>query len=222
MKRTYTVVIAVLMASVFLISFFIGRATALKEDDTKDNSIEESFTGTVAIPKDDNTNAVETTQTPQNVPAAPDKSDTPKKEEENNDISVPERMLFPCGKTVLKDYSQTAVYSETMGDWRAHTGIDYSAPIGTEVVSVCDGTVGRIYKDKLWGYTIEIVHSDRVKSVYKNLDKKYYVKTGDRVKGGQAIGKVGKSADIESLESPHLHFEIWQDGVVINPVTYVF
>jgi murein DD-endopeptidase MepM/ murein hydrolase activator NlpD len=82
--------------------------------------------------------------------------------------------------------------------------------------------VAKVYKDKLWGYTVEIAHSESIRSVYKNLQKKTLVKEGEEVKKGQAIGTVGKSAAVESREKAHLHFEIWQDGIAINPISYVY
>ena len=109
-----------------------------------------------------------------------------------------------------------------MGDWRAHTGIDYAAEKGSEVQSVWDGVVTRAYKDKLWGNCVEITHSEDLKSVYKNLASKIPVKKGDKVKKGQTVGKVGKSAAVESRETTHLHFEIWQGGVAIHPESYVY
>ena len=121
-----------------------------------------------------------------------------------------------------KPYSQMAIYSETMGDWRAHTGIDYSADIGTDVKAVQKGKVSRVYEDKLWGYTVEISHSAGVKSVYKNLDENIEVSNGQSVTAGQVVGYVGNSADIESLEEPHLHFEMYSEGITVNPESYIY
>ncbi len=222
MKKTRTIFIIAIIVSVFLLSFLIGRATALR-DKAENHTMSQIYNGAVLLPHKVQEEINQASSTAEGVvdtqAEAPAK--TTKKKEEQSD-APPERMLFPCGTNVLKDYSQTAVYSETMGDWRAHTGVDYEAEKDTAVTSAWDGIVKRVYKDKLWGYTVEIEHSGNLKSVYKNLQSKIKVKEGDKVKKGQAIAKVGDSASIESREKPHLHFELWQGDIVINPTSYVY
>ncbi len=203
----FTVLAAV---SVFIISFLIGRGSALKNNSNKEVRL---YTKTTPI-------IVEKEKT-EDAPVfssiqIEDKIQKAKEETE------PENMLFPCGKKVLNKYSEIAVFSKTMEDWRAHTGIDYEAEEGDEVVAAEDGKVKSASKNKLWGYSIEIEHKNNIVTKYKNLDKDMKVKKGDKVKRGQVIGSVGSSASIESKEKPHLHFELWQDGVVINPESYVY
>lgn len=224
MKRTHMSILLAIALAVFVFSFLIGRATALrdKEKQTKRNEI---YTGTIRIPKDEEPVAP-AGAVAQNVEETEVVTDKNKPLPENNSPAEneqpPERMLFPCGQAVLNEYSQAAVYSKTMDDWRAHTGIDYAAEEGTAVTSVWDGTVHKVYKDNLWGYTVEILHKGNLYSVYKNLQKNIPVKEGDNVTKGQAIGKVGKSASVESREEPHLHFEMWTGGQTINPESYIY
>ncbi len=211
MKKMQTVFIVIAVVSVFLLSFLIGRASALRNI----NKAEELkiYTGTVPMPKNSQED-----DAPASAKALVEK-DTSEKKEETKKIT---RMLFPCGNVILNKYSQTAVYSKTMEDWRAHTGIDYAAEDGDDVCAAWDGTVTKVYKDKLWGYTVEIEHDNNLVTKYKNLKKKADVKKGDKVKAGQIIAKVGKSASVESKESAHLHFEVWQESVVINPEAYLY
>lgn len=217
MKNVRKILVLTITLSVFLLSFLIGRATALR-DKSRESGHSEIYTGTVNIPAEEG----------RDTPAAATAEKTVKKEtkkektKEAKEKKAPSRMLFPCGETVLKAYSQTALYSETMDDWRPHTGIDYAAEEKTEVKSVWDGTVKRVYKDRLWGNCAEIVHDGNIKSVYKNLAEKLFVKEGDFVKGGETIGTVGKSAAVEERETAHLHFELWQDNVAINPESYIY
>ena len=95
-------------------------------------------------------------------------------------------------------------------------------PYTDELKSAWDGKVTKVYKDKLLGYSVEIEHSDSITGIYRNLSKNIQVKKGDKVTKGQIIGEVGKSAAIESKEPSHLHFEIKLNGVVINPISYVY
>lgn len=221
MKKSQRTIIIVMAISVFMLSFLMGRATALKDKQQRTKKLE-IYSGTVDIPKEQEI-------------AAPAATTAPKVEKNNNVSEVkktettqkapeepPERMLYPAGNTVVKGYSETAVYSKTMDDWRAHTGIDYAAEIGSRVVSAWDGSVDKVYKDKLWGYCVEIIHTGDIRGVYKNLQKKILVKEGQKVDKGQAIGQVGKSAVVEKMDAPHLHFELWTQGVSINPESYIY
>ena len=214
MKKMHTGLIVAVIASVFFISFLVGRAAVLKEKEKEENKI--TYGGFVPIPESEE-ESIETTGEAEKIPDR-----TPKKKTIEEMIAVPQRMLFPCGENVVKEYSQTAVYSETMGDWRAHTGIDYGANPGDEVVSAWKGTVRCVYADKLWGNTVEISHSQDLVSVYKNLDENILVEKGQAVQEGQVIGYIGNSATVESLEKPHLHFEMLYEGVKINPESYVY
>ena len=214
MKKMQTGLIIAIIASVFFISFLIGRATVLKKSADEEKHI--TYNGIVPVPGKEE-KSIETTGEAEKVPEK-----RIQKNATEETVSLPQRMLFPCGEEIQKDYSQTAVYSETMGDWRAHTGIDYAAEIGEEVFAVWDGIVDRVYVDKLWGNTVEISHTNELKSVYKNLGEEVLVKEGQSVEGGQAIGYVGNTADLESLEAPHLHFEMWHNNLTINPISYIY
>lgn len=216
MKRTKASIITVIILSVFMISFLMGRALALK--DKNDESVQtDIYKGTAPIPKNDD-EAVPTTNKQDQVK----KTDIKENAESDENEKPPSKLLFPCGKEVLNDYSQTAVRSKTMGDWRAHTGIDYLGKEGEMVCSVWDGVVSKVYEDKLWGYCVEIKHTGNLLGKYRNLDSEIAVKEGDKVTGGQAIGKIGRSASVEKAENPHLHFELWSDGVPINPSSYIY
>ena len=194
----------------FIVCFAIGRATAIKEGKANSKNNEEQISET-SLPNE----KVIKFDNQENINIGIEE----KKESEEK---PPERMLFPCGEEILKDYSQDALYSKTMDDWRAHTGIDYKAKQYADVKACWNGQVVDIYNDKLWGYTIEIIHSGNITSVYRNLDNNISVKVGESVKSGQVLGKVGKSAAVESKDDFHLHFEIWVDGEPINPGSYVY
>ena len=231
MKKTQMSIVLVIVVSVFLLSFLIGRATALKDkEEAKRNEI---YAGSILIPKDkepvmpagasaQKVEKNDDASKEEKNPTQKNNADSKDENKKNKVTKPPERMLFPCGQAVLNGYSQTAVYSKTMDDWRAHMGIDYLAKEGTDVVSVWDGTVSKVYKDMLWGYTVEILHDGNIYSVYKNLKKGIAVKEGDKVTRGQAIGKVGSSAAVEKREEAHLHFELWTNDEPINPESYIY
>jgi murein DD-endopeptidase MepM/ murein hydrolase activator NlpD len=140
--------------------------------------------------------------------------------------TVPEvKLTFvsPAVGTVIKSHSATTpVFSETLEEWRIHTGLDISLEAGAEVYASGRGEVTGVYKDAMLGTTVEITHSDTHKTYYSNLDAQTVaVSIGDSVKQGDLIAKVGDSAVIEIAEEPHLHFELKVNGASVNPLDYM-
>ena len=74
------------------------------------------------------------------------------------------------------------VYSETLGQWMTHSGIDIAAAKGTAVYAVWGGRVDRIYTDDALGVTVELDHGDGRISVYGNLDPDLPVEEGQRLR----------------------------------------
>ncbi len=98
-----------------------------------------------------------------------------------------------------------------------HTGIDFVAPFGANVYSTAEGTV-TLSQFSRTGYGNEIVinHSFGFSTRYAHLEE-ILVKTGDKVKRGQLIGKVGSSG---RSTGPHLHYEVRLENKPINPISY--
>lgn len=214
MRKTKISIIVVIVVSVFTISFLMGRAIALQNNDEK--TVDKGESSQPKIENEEETLSASNSQ--KNVKEIQKANDAPLE----RDILPPEKLLFPAGKEILNDYSQIAVHSKTMGDWRAHTGIDYIGEKNENVLSVWDGKVSKVYEDRLWGNCVEIIHTGNLVAKYKNLSKEVLVQPGDTVKGGQPIGKIGNSASVEKEETSHLHFELWVDGVPINPSAYIY
>lgn len=127
----------------------------------------------------------------------------------------------PLKGKILKPQSNTAlVYSETLDDYRLHTGVDIGAKMGTTVCAAADGVVEEVKNDIRFGYTIVVSHSGGIKSVYSNLTGTQMVKVGKDLKKGDPIGMVGDSAICETADEAHLHFEMIKDGEYVDPVQY--
>ena len=124
---------------------------------------------------------------------------------------------------VIKEFSpDTLVFSQTMQDYRVHTGVDIAALLGTNVLAFADGVVESITDAPLMGTTVVISHNsiqNGLKSVYMNLDENgsSTLTVGKTVKAGDVIGKVGKTAIVEIGEEPHLHFELHKGNELIDP-----
>lgn len=129
---------------------------------------------------------------------------------------------WPVKGSVLADFSlETLAYDETMGDWRTHSGIDIAAAPGTTVLAAADGTVSEVSADDLMGTTVVIDHGNGVFSSYANLQTVPTVEEGDSVRTGDVIGAVGTTAIAESGRPGHLHFEMYEDGIAVDPELYL-
>lgn len=126
--------------------------------------------------------------------------------------------IMPLEGKVITDFAKDKlIYSETLDDWRGHSGLDLKAKQGTGVKAIASGTIKEAYEDPLWGNTIVIDHGKGFLSKYSNLEALGQVSIGARVNQGDQIGKVGKSASIEEKMEDHLHYELIKDGKYIDP-----
>lgn len=99
---------------------------------------------------------------------------------------------------------------------RPHTGVDYAAPTGTEVMSIGDGVVVWKGFKRAEGNMVKIKHNSVYTSAYLHLSRfGKNLKVGDRVMQGQVIGYVGSTG---TSTGPHLDFRIWKNGSPINPL----
>ena len=100
---------------------------------------------------------------------------------------------------------------------RAHKGVDYAAPTGTEIKSTADGKISFLGTKGGYGNTIEIEHGGKYSTLYAHLSKfSRKLKIGTLVKQGEVIGEVGQSG---LATGPHLHYEFRINGLHINPLT---
>lgn len=95
-----------------------------------------------------------------------------------------------------------------------HSGIDYAGKVGSDILAVADGLV--ILSESVNGYgrTVEIRHANGMVTRYAHC-KRLLVDVGDLVTKGQVIATLGNSG---RSTGPHLHFEVLQEGVAINPL----
>ena len=139
-----------------------------------------------------------------------------------NKKSVDPTFKYPVIGEVLTEYAKDKlVYSNTLGEWITHTGIDIKAEKTTVVKASADGTVKAIKTDPRYGLTVVIEHTNGFSTVYSNLLTAEFVKEGEKVTSGQTIGTVGNTASFEILDESHLHFEILKNGEQIDPNMYL-
>jgi len=100
-----------------------------------------------------------------------------------------------------------------------HEGVDFTAPVGTEVYATGDGVVTAVERLKVgYGNYIVIDHGFSYETVYAHLSK-FNVRRGQQVKRGQVIGYVGNTG---KSTAPHLHYEVRRNGMPVNPIHYFY
>ena len=152
----------------------------------------------------------------------PKKEDNTKKSSNTRKVTSSEKFITPVFGEISLEYAQDKLlYSKTLEEWRTHSGVDLAADRGTHVKAVADGVVSEIKNDPRFGITIIIDHKNGLKTIYANLASDEMVTANQKIKQGDVIGAVGNTAAFESLEKPHLHFEVLKGNKPVDPTTYL-
>ena len=122
--------------------------------------------------------------------------------------SLVKNFFVPLNGTVLNAFNAE----------KGHFGVDISSDRDQVINATFEGTVVFSTWSINNGYCIGIQHSDGYFSVYKH-NATLLKKEGDYVKAGEAIAILGKSGESEEFE--HLHFELWHNGIAVNPADYM-
>ncbi len=202
-----TLVLAIVLSA----SIATNRAKQQYADDTSGTSGNKTET-----PKETDDDTVNGTV---NTPVHKDEEETPVGgEAEEFQLSL------PAEGVVSKGHDATLqVWSETMGAYKVHLGIDITTDEGAPVFAAADGTVSKVWDDAMMGKCVAIDHGDGIFTFYKNLDPVLAsgVEQGKTLKNGDQIGKVGESAMAELADEPHLHIEMTVNGIAVDPTDYL-
>lgn len=100
---------------------------------------------------------------------------------------------------------------------RFHRGVDFAGATGTSVLAAADGTVALAEALNIRGSTTLIDHGWGLYTLYAHQSA-LHVSPGDSVAVGQVIGAVGATG---RSTGPHLHWEVWLNGVNVDPMQWV-
>lgn len=104
--------------------------------------------------------------------------------------------------------------------WKLHDGTDFGAGCGTPIHAAAAGVVTDRYYNGGYGNRLFVSHGIKrgrsLTTVYNHLSR-YSAHVGEHVSRGEIIGYVGSTGYSTGC---HLHFMIYQDGNVINPMRW--
>jgi murein DD-endopeptidase MepM/ murein hydrolase activator NlpD len=101
---------------------------------------------------------------------------------------------------------------------KMHTGMDFTASIGTEIYATGDGVVKEIKADGGYGNHVILNHGYGYQTLYAHLSR-FGVRAGQKIKRGDIVGYVGNTG---RSTGPHLHYEVIKNGAKINPVNFYY
>ena len=99
-----------------------------------------------------------------------------------------------------------------------HFGVDIVGKLNSRISAALDGTVIFAGWTIDTGYVIYLQHEQNLVTVYRHNAELLKIQ-GDKVRAGEAIAIMGNSG--KETTGPHLHFEMWLNGVSVNPEEYI-
>ncbi len=140
-------------------------------------------------------------------------------------LNNPDPGFQRSGDGIPSIYPTFGRYSDSWGirihpisnDLEFHAGIDISNEIGTPVYATADGIVRMVSYENGYGKRIIVTHNESYESQYAHLYS-FQVSEGERVRKGQIIGLMGNTG---MSTGPHLHYEVIEDGVKVNPIPFL-
>ena len=105
-----------------------------------------------------------------------------------------------------------------LGYRKMHVGIDFGAPHGAPIYAATDGVVVLAGRAGGCGNAVKINHGGNLATRYCHMSR-VATSNGQRVRQGQIIGYVGSTG---LSTGPHLHYELYKNGSIVNPLSVKF
>jgi murein DD-endopeptidase MepM/ murein hydrolase activator NlpD len=128
-------------------------------------------------------------------------------------------LSYPINTYITSPYGMR--FHPILHIWKLHDGTDFGAGCGTPIHAAASGVVTDKYYNGGYGNRLFVSHGvidgSSITTVYNHLSK-YNVHNGQRVRKGQVIGYVGTTGYSTGC---HLHFMVYQNGNVVNPMKWL-
>jgi len=123
--------------------------------------------------------------------------------------------IWPVSGRITSYFGYRVAPLQTASEY--HTGLDIANEPGTPVYATADGVVRYAGWASGYGLSMVLDHGFAYSTLYGHFSE-LTVKEGAQVKRGQMIGRVGSTG---TSTGPHLHYEVWVDGMPANPMKYL-
>jgi murein DD-endopeptidase MepM/ murein hydrolase activator NlpD len=110
------------------------------------------------------------------------------------------------------------IISNKFNSAEGHYGIDLVGSPDEPILATLNGTVILATWSLETGYVIQIQHDNNLLSIYKH-NSVLLKNEGDHVIAGESIAIIGNSGELST--GPHLHFELWHNGIPLDPESYI-
>jgi murein DD-endopeptidase MepM/ murein hydrolase activator NlpD len=140
----------------------------------------------------------------------------------SGDINKEDPSLPPVGEQTMAAPVNGVLSSpygtrlDSAGQTEMHYGIDVVTEPDAPVFAAFSGTVTLVREHPVYGLAIYVEHPGNMVTIYGRVSEPL-VKAGDRVARGQKLAQVAAVTGGES----HLHFEVWQNSVAVNPEEFI-
>lgn len=219
-NRTVYLTVAVLLIVLAVAVAMTSAANKARRGQAEDTSPETSADTPVTRPP-----APETTS-PKPEETTPPPADTNAGNQGNTELPVAAEiptLSLPVEGVLGNEHDPTVqVFSNTLGEWRVHLGIDVMTEASAPVYAAAKGKIKQIADDPMWGKCIWIEHDGDAVSVYRGLADTLAdgIEVGVKVNEDTLLGAVGEGGVLELADEPHLHFEMKVKGADVDPLEY--
>jgi len=145
-----------------------------------------------------------------------------KEVEQDERFSVGAITHLTAGKSTIRGFHffppVKGYITESFNAAEQHYGLDIVAPENEPIKSTLDGIVIFANWTAETGYVMAVQHSNNLISLYKH-NSVLLKEEGNYVKAGEVIAIIGNTGELTS--GPHLHFELWYNGLPLNPEDYL-
>jgi murein DD-endopeptidase MepM/ murein hydrolase activator NlpD len=129
------------------------------------------------------------------------------------------RLSYPINSYITSPFGMR--FHPVLHYWKLHDGTDFGGGCGTPIRAAASGVVTDKYYNGGYGNRLFISHGvidgSSITTVYNHLSR-YRARVGERVSRGEIIGYVGTTGYSTGC---HLHFMVYQDGRVVNPMKWL-
>jgi len=129
-----------------------------------------------------------------------------------DEIYIKSKFIEPMSSKITSSFGKARTYNGSLKGY--HSGTDFRAPTGTEIIACNDGKVV-LAKDRFYsGNSVIIDHGHGIYTCYYHLSN-IKIKKGDEVKKSQVLGLSGATGRVTG---PHLHFSARVGGIQVDPL----